>query len=72
MNEHLRSMISDKTFGEKIQEVKETHISYVFLTKKRAYKIKKDVKFTFLDYSTLEKREFYCKEEFRINKLLSH
>ena len=30
MNEHLRSMISDKTFGEKIQEVKETHISYVF------------------------------------------
>jgi aminoglycoside phosphotransferase family enzyme len=26
--------------------------------------------FSFLDYSTLEKREFYCKEEFRINKLL--
>ncbi len=72
MNEYLKSMISDKTFNEKIQEIKETHISYVFLTKKQAYKIKKDVKFTFLDYSTLEKREFYCKEEFRINKLLSH
>jgi len=71
MNEHLRSMIDDKTFNEKIDEVKETHISYIFLTKTYAYKIKKDAKFSFLDYSTLEKREFYCKEELRINKLLS-
>ena len=70
MNEHLKSMINDTTFNEKIDEVKETHISYIFLTKNYAYKIKKDAKFSFLDYSTLEKREFYCKEEFRINKLL--
>jgi len=71
MNEHLKSMIGDKTFNEKIEEVKETHISYIFLTKNYAYKIKKDAKFSFLDYSTLEKREFYCNEELRINKLLS-
>ena len=71
MNEHLKSMIGDITFNEKIEEVKETHISYIFLTKNYAYKIKKDAKFSFLDYSTLEKREFYCKEELRINKLLS-
>lgn len=71
MNEHLKEMIDDKTFNEKIEEVKETHISYIFLTKNFAYKVKKDVMFSFLDYSTLEKREFYCKEEFRINKLLS-
>lgn len=71
MNEHLKSMINDTTFNEKIEEVKETHISYIFLTKKYAYKIKKDAKFSFLDYSTLEKREFYCKEELRINKILS-
>ncbi|HNR45035.1 MAG TPA: hypothetical protein PLI06_06270 [Methanofastidiosum sp.] len=70
MNEHLKLMIDDKTFNEKIEEVKETHISYIFLTKNFAYKIKKDAMFSFLDYSTLEKREFYCKEEFRINKLL--
>ncbi len=70
MNEHLKAMIDDKTFNEKIEEVKETHISYIFLTKNFAYKIKKDAMFSFLDYSTLEKREFYCKEEFRINKLL--
>ncbi len=71
MNEHLKSLIDDNTFGEKIEEIKETHISYVFLTKNYAYKIKKDVKFSFLDYSTLEKREFNCREELRINKLLS-
>ncbi|KYC51624.1 MAG: hypothetical protein AMQ22_01254 [Candidatus Methanofastidiosum methylothiophilum] len=71
MNEHLKSMINDTTFNEKIEEVKETHISYIFLTKNYAYKIKKDAKFSFLDYSTLEKREFYCKEELRINKILS-
>ncbi|KYC45476.1 MAG: hypothetical protein APG12_00106 [Candidatus Methanofastidiosum methylothiophilum] len=70
MNEHLKSMISDKTFNEKIEEIKETHISYVFLTKKHAYKIKKDIKYPFLDYSTLNKRELYCIEEYRINKLL--
>ena len=71
MNEHLKSMIDDNTFNEKIEEVKETHVSYVFLTKNYAYKIKKDAKFSFLDYSTLEKREFYCREELRINSLLS-
>lgn len=71
MNEHLKSMIDDNTFNGKIEEVKETHISYIFLTKNYAYKIKKDAKFSFLDYSTLEKREFYCNEELRINKLLS-
>ncbi len=71
MNEHLKSMIDDKTFNEKVEDVKETHASYVFITKKHAYKIKKDVKYSFLDYSTLDQREFYCKEEFRINKLLS-
>ncbi len=64
-------MINDKTFNENIEEIKETHISYIFLTKNYAYKIKKDVKFSFLDYSTLDKREQFCKEEFRINKLLS-
>jgi len=71
MNEHLKSMIDDNTFNEKVEEVKETHSSYIFLTKKHAYKIKKDVKYSFLDYSTLDQRKFFCKEEFRINKLLS-
>lgn len=46
----------------------ETHISWVLLTGPYAYKIKKAVDFGFLDYSTLEKRKFWCDEELRLNR----
>ena len=49
----------------------ETHISWVILTGKFAYKIKKPVNFGFLDFSTLEKRKFYCEEELRLNRRLA-
>jgi hypothetical protein len=49
----------------------ETHISWVLLTGRYAYKIKKPVNFGFLDFSTLEKRKFYCKEECRLNGRLA-
>ena len=46
----------------------ETHISWVFLAGEFAYKIKKPVNLGFLDFSTLEKRRFYCEEELRLNR----
>ena len=49
-------------------EVVETHISYVLLTGDYAYKFKKPVNLGFLDFSTLEKRKFYCEEEVRLNR----
>lgn len=49
----------------------QTHISWVFLTGEYVYKIKKPVNFSFLDFSTLEKRKFYCEEEIRLNKRLA-
>jgi len=49
----------------------ETHISWVLLTGEYAYKIKKPVDFGFLDFSTLEKRRFYCEEELRVNHRLA-
>ena len=49
----------------------ETHISYVLLTGKYAYKFKKPVNLGFLDFSTLEKRRFYCHEELRLNRRLA-
>jgi aminoglycoside phosphotransferase family enzyme/predicted kinase len=52
-------------------EVIETHISWVLLTGKFVYKIKKPVNFGFLDFSTLEKRCFYCNEELRLNRRLA-
>ena len=49
----------------------ETHISWVLLTGIYAYKIKKPVNFGFLDFSTLEKRRFFCHEEIRLNRRLA-
>jgi uncharacterized protein len=49
-------------------EVIETHISLVFLAGDYAYKVKKPVSLAFLDFSTLEKRRFYCEEELRLNR----
>jgi len=52
-------------------EVVETHISWVLLTGSFAYKIKKPVDLGFLDFSTLEKRRFFCGEELRLNRRLA-
>jgi uncharacterized protein len=46
----------------------ETHISRVFLTGAFAYKTKKPVDLGFLDFTTLERRRFYCEEELRLNR----
>jgi aminoglycoside phosphotransferase family enzyme/predicted kinase len=51
--------------------VVETHISWVILTGPYAYKIKKPVNLGFLDFSTLDKRRFYCEEELRLNRRLA-
>lgn len=46
----------------------DTHISHIFLVGDRAYKLKRAVKFNFLDYSTLELREKACRREVSINQ----
>lgn len=46
----------------------ETHISWVILAGEFAYKLKKPVDFGFLDFSTLERRRFFCEEELRLNR----
>lgn len=52
-------------------EVKETHMSWVFLAGERVYKLKKPVHYPFLDFSTLEAREADCHEEVRLNRRLA-
>lgn len=49
----------------------DTHAASVFLDGKRALKIKRAVRFPFLDYSTLEKRKAACEEEIRVNRPLA-
>jgi len=49
----------------------QTHMSFVFLTDHHAYKLKKPVRYEFLDFSTLEARHTDCLEEMRLNRRLA-
>jgi len=51
-------------------ELTQTHISFVFLTRNFVYKVKKPVDLGFLDFTTLEKRRFFCEEELELNRRL--
>jgi len=51
-------------------ELTQTHISFVFLTRNFVYKVKKAVNFGFLDFTTLEKRRFFCEKELELNRRL--
>jgi len=48
----------------------QTHISFVFLTRNFVYKVKKAVDLGFLDFTTLEKRRFFCEKELELNRRL--
>jgi uncharacterized protein len=60
-------------YGDPLREVevRETHISWVFLAGDRAYKLKKPVVFGFVDYSTAERRRRFCEREVRLNRRLA-
>ncbi|HEY0714388.1 MAG TPA: AAA family ATPase [Polyangia bacterium] len=48
-----------------------THISWVFLTDDKAWKVRRPVDFGFVDFSTPEKRRRDCEEELRLNRRLA-
>jgi aminoglycoside phosphotransferase family enzyme len=52
-------------------ERKETHMSWVFLAGDKVYKLKKPVRFPYLDYSTLSRREAACRAELALNRRLA-
>ena len=51
---------------------RETHMSWVFMADDRVYKLKKPVRFAYLDFSSLERREVACRAEFLLNRRLAH
>ncbi len=71
--EQINSLVSDGKFqglpGKRT--LIETHISWVILCDQFAYKIKKPVNYSFLDFSTLEKRRHFCDREIVLNKRLT-
>ncbi|WP_286292582.1 hypothetical protein [Methylomarinovum tepidoasis] len=52
-------------------EVVETHMAWVFLTDRHAYKLKKPLRRPYLDFSTVAARGYYCREEVRLNRPLA-
>jgi aminoglycoside phosphotransferase family enzyme len=46
-------------------------MSWVFLAGDKVYKLKKPVRFPYLDFSTLERREAACRAEFNLNRCLA-
>ena len=73
----MSSMIDDLMHPSAYPETPEkvtlaqTHISTVFIGDEFVYKIKKPVNFGFLDFSTLEKRNYYCNKEVELNRRFS-
>jgi aminoglycoside phosphotransferase family enzyme/predicted kinase len=49
-------------------EFRETHVSHLYFVDDRVYKLKKPVDFGFLNFTTLQRRRFYCREEVRLNR----
>ena len=65
----LRQRLQSQT-GQAVSLV-ETHISWVLLTDRLAYKLKKPVRLPFVDFSTLALRKHFCEEEVRLNRRLA-
>ena len=67
MQERVFASLTDAATHPHVHRI-DTHAASVFLEGDRALKIKRAVRFPFLDYSTLEKRKAACDEEIRINR----
>lgn len=66
-------LASPSAYPDRPAEVscRETHMSWVFLAGETVYKLKKPVRFSYLDFSTLGRREWACREEYAINRRLA-
>ena len=68
----IRALLDPAAYPHPVDKVEliQTHISYVFLAGEHVYKVKKPVDFGFLDFSTLGKRRYYCRQEVLLNARL--
>jgi aminoglycoside phosphotransferase family enzyme/predicted kinase len=73
LNQLIEALSDPAAYPDPVGEVdvRQTHISAVFLAGHFVYKVKKPVELGFLDFSTLAKRRHYCEEEVRLNRRLA-
>ena len=69
----VRALLEPKTYPHAPQQVElvQTQMSFIFLTGDYVYKVKKPVDLGYLNYTTLEKRRFFCYQELKLNRRLS-
>ncbi len=71
--ELVQALLNPKAYPETPPqgiELVQTQMSFVFLTDDYVYKVKKSVNLGYLDYTTLDKRHFYCQREVELNRRL--
>lgn len=73
LEDKIQALGQSDTYPDKPSRIDavETHMSWVFLTDRFAYKMKKPVRYDFLDFSTLSLRQRDCEEEVRLNQRLA-
>lgn len=70
--EVVRALLSPAIYPERPKKVEllQTQISFIFLADDFVYKLKKPVDFGFLNFTTLERRRFFCQQEVELNRRL--
>jgi aminoglycoside phosphotransferase family enzyme len=70
--QRLEALVTARAYPHRPQkiEVVQTQMSFVFLTGDYVYKVKKPVDLGYLDYTTLDKRRFFCHQELGLNRRL--
>jgi len=70
--ELVQALLDPKAYPDTPQgiELVQTQMSFVFLTDNYVFKVKKPVNLGYLDYTTLDKRRFYCQREVELNRRL--
>ena len=68
----VRALLESQAYPYKPQKIElvQTQMSLIFLTGEYVYKIKKPVNLGYLDYTTLDKRHFFCHQELELNRRL--
>ncbi len=68
----VQALLESKAYPDRPPniELAQTQMSFVFLTGEYVYKVKKPVNLGYLDYTTLDKRRFYCLREVELNRRL--
>ena len=71
--EQINKLVLEGEFPDKNgrPDLIETHISWVLVCDRYVYKIKKPIQYSFLDFSTVQKRKYFCEREVQLNRRLT-